>query len=109
VIDPTKEAMAAHLVVTPDGVVGGKTTDGKYLVRLFRLNSPAHIRERLRVFRIRDRHLADPEAPGLRTDYLETFGFPDDMPDLRNEGDSRESTEHCYRARKERGDLAEVY
>lgn len=108
-IDPTREAMADHLVVTRGGLVEGKTADGKYLVRLLKLNSPAHVRERLRVLRIRDRHLAAPQDPGFRTDYLETFGYPEDLPDLRKESGSRESAGHCYLARREQGQLKDAY
>ena len=111
VIDPTDEAMGHHVAVEPDGTTKGLTQDGELLVELLNLNAQAAVKERLRVLRVRDRYERTPDEPGAKVDYLETFGFPEDLPDLRalRPPAGKSSRADCHHSRKERGDLPVVY
>lgn len=114
VIDPTVVGMGGHLAVGSDGVVRGLTEDGEFLVELLHLNAGRVVQERLRVFRIRDRYEANPSDTGVAADFSESFGFPDELPDLRGlrppAGNSLEvNRRSCFAALQERRQLPCVY
>lgn len=112
--DPTREPMGQHLAVDADGVISPLTEDGAVLVDLLHLNAGRAVRERVRIFRIRDRYESNPHDDGLAADYFESFGYPDDLPDLRSLRPPAGNTltancEQCHHALRERNDLPKVY
>jgi HNH endonuclease len=83
VLDPTREGMARHLRVEEDGTVTGLTEDGAVLVELLHLNAVSALQERRRVLRLLFRRVRYPDDEGVKADFLATFGYPEDLPDLR--------------------------
>jgi hypothetical protein len=118
ILNPTGEGMGEHLCVHPDGTIAGITFDGLVLVKLLHLNRPSAIRERQRILRILHRRVRYPNDPEVLRDFRETFGYPDDLPDLRRRpphgpnppgGNAlQENTEYCCFARRERGHLPTI-
>ncbi len=56
----------------------------------------------------------NPDNPAVHELFVQTFGYPDDLPDLRRfrppYGNKKAGSENdCYYARRERGLLEEVY
>jgi hypothetical protein len=116
ILDPTQVGMGRHLRVEPDGTVVGLTEDGLFLLDLLHLNRGSAPAERRRILRILDRREKYPDDEGMRADFRESFGYPEDLPDLRYPalkppGGNRleASTRHCFRARRERGELEDIY
>jgi hypothetical protein len=83
VIDPIKVAIGEHLRVnTDDGSIIGLSDEGRFIIRLLRLDNASARRERLRILRILNRRTRQPDDESARTDFLEAFGYPEDLPDL---------------------------
>ncbi|MBY0232073.1 MAG: HNH endonuclease [Gemmataceae bacterium] len=113
-LDPTAVAMADHLRLGEDGSLVGTTLQGKVLIRLLRLNEDPSLstrRDKLSILRLRERYPGDPDIAAL---FLQAFGYPDDLPDLRRTlppggNDRAGSEDDCHFARRERGELPAVY
>jgi hypothetical protein len=113
-LDPTREPLGLHLRAEPDGSVVGLTADGLFLVRLLHLNATSACEERRRIRRILERYDRSPADPAAVLDYLRTFGFPEDLPDLRglrppNGNRLSENEEQCAFARREKNELPLAY
>lgn len=112
--DPTAVAFGHHLQIQEDGLLLGMTPEGRDLIELLHLNRNPALKVRrlfLTLFRLKEQL---PTNPDVDTLFMEAFGFPDDMPDLRAKrppgGNKREGSEQgCYFARKERGELPRTY
>ena len=81
-LDPTKTAFADHLVVADDGSVQARSVQGQDIIDQLHLNSGAAIRTRngiLRVLRLKQEQPGNCDIDDL---YRETFGYPQDLPDL---------------------------
>ncbi|MBY0522102.1 MAG: hypothetical protein K2R98_01810 [Gemmataceae bacterium] len=110
--DPTA-GMRQHIEVLADGIIRGLTPAGEDFIRICRLDRPnlvAFRRLMLDVLRLLGRK-RDREAAELRRRYL---GYPANLPDLSAlkppGGNSRpEGIEWSAFARRERGELSEVY
>jgi hypothetical protein len=114
VLNPREEGLGRHLRVGADGSITGLTEEGQILIELLHLDTGAAPAERRRILRLLDRWRRDPEGRGVRTDFLETFGYPKDLPNLRRLKPPRgnalsANTKHCFLARRERGELPETY
>ncbi len=97
-----------------DGSIIARSVEGKRLTSALQLNDPALCNHRRRAFLVRDLKRANPDNPAIHDLFLQMFGYPDDIPDLRRlrppHGNTRAgSEEDCYFARRERGDLEDVY
>ncbi len=114
VFDPTREAAGRHLRAEPDGVVTGLSEEGEFLVELLHLNRGSALQERRRIRRILDRWNKLPDDESVRRDFLESFGYPDDLPDLRRlkpPGGNALAVNagRCFYALRQRGELARTY
>jgi len=114
VLDPTQEGMGRHLHIEPDGTVTGLTEEGAFLIELLHLNHGSAPKERLRILRILGRRTKHSGDHGMLTDFRETFGYPENLPDLRKlrppKGNRLNANKnHCFHARRERNDLPETY
>ena len=113
-LDPTTVPFARHLRLGADGLLTALSDEGLFLIDLLHLNQGAAIRvrrEQLSVLTIAARY---PEDEDIQALFLERFGYPDDMPDLRAKkppgGNRRSGSEEtCHFARRERGELPVVY
>jgi hypothetical protein len=110
-VEPTA-GMRHHMEVSSDGTIRGLTPEGKEMIRICRRDRPnllAFRRLILDVLRLLDRK-RDREAAELRRRYL---GYPANLPDLsklKPGGNSRpEGIQQSAFARRERGELPEVY
>jgi hypothetical protein len=111
-LDPTA-GMREHVEVLADGTIRGLTAAGEDFIRICRLDRPNLVAFRrliLDVLRLLARK-RDPEAAELRRRYL---GYPANLPDLsalKPPGGNAcpEGIEQSAFARRERGDLPEVY
>lgn len=118
-LDPTREGLAGHVRVEADGSIAARTRAGLEMIRLLQLDHPSVVRERQRILRILGLRVRYPNDTEVRALFRETFGYPDDLPDLRRRspegpnppgGNARpENAEWCYFARRERGQLPVVY
>jgi hypothetical protein len=114
VLNPRMDGMGRHLRVEGGGTVRSLTEEGKFLIQLLHLNGESAVKERYRILRILERYQQNPANQTAKIDFLEAFGYPEDMPDLRSlrppGGNSCQgSAQDCFRARKERGELSEIY
>jgi hypothetical protein len=92
----------------------GRTDEGKNSIEILGLNDPAICNHRRRAFLVLDLKRENPDNPTVHDLFLQTFGYPDDIPDLRRlrppQGNTRAgSEEDCYYARRERGELDEDF
>jgi hypothetical protein len=106
--------MGPHLRVEADGTVTGLSDEGKFLIDLLHLNAGSAPLERKRILRILRRREKHPSDKDAEADFRDAFGYPEDLPDLRTlrppGGNSLQANEeHCFQARRERGELADVY
>jgi hypothetical protein len=114
VLNPTGESMGRHLRVEPGGTVTGLTDDGQFLIELLHLNAPSAVSERRRMFNVLRFRQRYPEDRDVEADFLAAFSYPEELPDLRSlkppEGNQLDENKHqCFYARRERGDLPEIY
>jgi hypothetical protein len=111
-LDPRTQGLGQHLQVDGDGWITGLTIEGARFIDELGLNGARLVAFRLRMLEgIRFLHeCSDPRAAPM---LAAIFGFPDDLPDLRElrpPGNTRpEGMDHCCFARRERGDLPETY
>jgi hypothetical protein len=111
-LDP-RAGMRQHLAVSADGTIRGLTPAGEDFIRICRLDRPnlvAFRRLMLDVLRLLGRK-RDRDAAELRRRYL---GYPANLPDLSTlrppGGNSRpEGIERSASARRERGEMPEIY
>lgn len=102
--DPCSTNLSDCLEVNADGTIKAKNEAGRRLVRVLRLDSP-------------DRNLYRRKMIALSQDpkfEREFFCYPHDLPDLRKRRPPASNTkpkgaENCHFARRERGDLEEIY
>ena len=106
--DASSEFTREALRLYPNGEPEGLTTGAKSLIRALCLNSPKLVRWRQCWLRIVA--LAEEHDPGLFADLM---GYPDDLPDLSKlsapSNSKPEGVGEGYFARRERGELPEVY
>lgn len=102
--NPCSIALADCLEVNSDGTVNAKNMEGRRLVRVLRLDSKDQIDYRRKVIALR-------EDPAHKRDW---FCYPRDLPDLRKRRPPQSNTrpegaDNCYFAKRERGELEEIY
>jgi hypothetical protein len=114
-LDPSRVALGEHLCFEPDGSVVGLTDEGREFILLFLLNeAPASEvrKEKLTILRLKGDYPDNAEVDKL---FRETFGYPDDLPDLRPSAKRPKSNSRpdgireCHFIRKLEGKLPEVY
>ena len=108
VADPFRLLRSTLVTTLPDGSLRTQDSDTQRLIRQLDLNSP-----RLKLWRVtwmRIVALAKERDPGL---YLQLVGFPEDLPDLSQrrppQNFRKDGLEHCWFARRERGELPAAY
>jgi hypothetical protein len=114
ILNPNDHSFRDHLSVNEaNGRIEGLSPLGVETIKLLRLNLPDFIGRRKRSFLIlslRDHYPNDPKIHEL---FVQEFGFPYDLPDLRTlkppKGNPSNSQESCYYALRERGELPETY
>jgi HNH endonuclease len=108
VADPLRLLRTTRTTLLPDGSLQAHDHDTQRLIRQLDLNSPKL--KSWRVMWMRIVALAQASETGL---YLQLVGFPDDLPDLRKLkpplNTRKEGLEHCWFARRQRGDLPAEY
>ena len=114
ILDPTAVAFGDHLRLGEDGILVGMTEEGLVLIDLLHLNENPALKVRRKYSRIHSLMERLPGDADIRSLFLEAFGFPDDMPDLRTlrppGGNSRPGGAlSCYFARREDGDIQATY
>jgi len=115
VLNPTQCSLGEHLeVLQDDGLVMGRTDEGRRTIWLLELNDPILCDHRRRLLALLDLKRKRPDDPEIHNLFLRVFGYPDDLPDLRRLrpplGNTKPgSEEDCYFALRERGELAQVY
>ena len=110
--NPLAEAVGFHVAVREDGMAVALTAEGEDWVITFRLNSTGRVGlrlEKLVILRSKQTHPDD-----IDHIFRRTFGYPDELPDLsllRPPGGNalRGSESRSHFARRERGELADVY
>jgi|SRR5215469_3594517 len=112
-IDPCEAAFAAHLRVDDEGEIAGLTVEGRRVINILGLDLRLPTNERkakLRILALYRRYPEDAEVGAL---YLDTFGFPEDLPDLsrhsRTENAKQEGVLESYYHQRRAGKLPETY
>lgn len=109
VLDPCRNAYAAHFHVYDDGTIEGLSRDGKRVIRFLRLDHPDMTEARRRkIFKIRvlweRRH-----EPDLAQILREELRYPEDLPDLSplepEDNTKKDGVYHCYFERRRRSEL----
>jgi HNH endonuclease len=114
VIDPTAVALGEHLKVEEDGTIRALSPDGQDLIDLLHLDDVPIVGTRRRYLRILSLAARYPEDAEVRREFLDAFGYPEELPDLSRlkppGGNTREAgLTGCCHALKQRGELAETY
>jgi HNH endonuclease len=115
VLNPTRSSLGQHLEVREeDGSIRGRTAEGRKSIRILRLDDPDVRHQRRRFLVELDLKRENPDNPAIHGLFVQTFGYPDDLPDLRRLRPPRGnlkpgSEEDCYYAVRERGELEEIY
>ena len=113
-LDPTAVALGNHVRPGEDGMLIGMTAEGLDLIDILHLNENPALKVRhkySRILALGERFPGEPEVQAL---FLEAFGFPDDMPDLRKLRPPRgnrlpDGALSCYFAQREAGILRSTY
>jgi hypothetical protein len=112
-LDPSRVALGEHLYFEADGSVVGRSDEGREFILLFHLNAaPASdVRnEKLIILRLKKQY---PNNSDVEILFRKTFGYPEDLPDLRSKqpkSNSRpDGVSLCHFVRRLEGKLAEVY
>ncbi len=112
--DPTRTALGTLLQVHDDGTISAVTPEGQDLIDLLHLDKAAALAVRQRVLRVLALAKAQLGNPQVHQVFVDTFGFPADLPDLRNHrppgGNARRGSEEtCSFVLRAQGELPEVY
>ena len=104
--DPTQEPLSAHVRITRAGVAEALTIEGAQFIDICRLNRPARVDFRRRLFNL----LATAQEDVL----LDWLAYPDDLPDLSTQrppaGNARPSgLAESHFERRRRDELPLVY
>jgi hypothetical protein len=113
-LDPTTIAFSEHFRVKEDGYIEGYSPEARDLIDFLHLNESPAIdvrQEALRILRLKQKHPTELDVHAI---YVDKFGYPKDLPDLEApeppDGNTRpEGIKESHLARKNRGELLEVY
>jgi HNH endonuclease len=120
-IDPTVVAFGMHLqvdektsVIHAIQVDGKPSRDGELIIRLLHLNEDPALSNRRQKIEILALKQEFPTNEKVHRLFLQTFGYPDELPDLRGrqppDGNRREGSERgCYRALRDARRLPDTY
>lgn len=110
--DPCSIAYGECLRVNKDGSIEALNPDGRVLVRVLRLDRPDRVEQRRMIIEVLE-VLTEAEERGDARRLCEWLGFPSDMDDLRRlkppTNRRPEGIEESYFARRQRGELPEIY
>ena len=113
-VDPTADGLGGHLRVDEDGSIRALTTEGRDIIDRLLLAVPPAAANRIGIIRIASLKRIHPDDPEVHQLYCETFGYPENLPDLRRckpplDNARRGSEEQCCLALRERGELGMFY
>ena len=113
VLDPCRNAYAAHFQVHDDGTIEGLTRDGKRVIKFLRLDHPdMNEARRQRIFKVRALW-ARRDDPQLAVILRNELRYPSDLPDLASLDPAKNTRNgglrHCHFERRRRGELPETY
>ena len=107
--DPCSIAYGHCLRVNNDGSIEILNDEGRTLVRTLRLDRPKRVEQRRMIIEI----LIEAEETGNTRRLRQWLGFPEDLSDLRRlnppNNHRPEGIEGSFFARRERGELPEIY
>jgi hypothetical protein len=112
-IDPCEVAFAAHLRIDDDGEITGLTVEGWRVINILGLDLQRPTNERKKMLRILALYRRYPADEEVRAQYLDAFGFPEDLPDLavhsRATNTKPEGVLQSYHRQREAGTLSQTY
>jgi hypothetical protein len=111
--DPCSIAYGDCVRVNKDGSVKALNANGRVLVSILRLDRPERVEQRRMIIEVLG-VLSEAEGTADRRRLCEWLGFPSDLDDLRRlkppmTNRRPEGIEESYFARRERGELPEIY
>jgi HNH endonuclease len=114
ILNPNDHYFDDHLSINEsNGQLEGLSPLGVETINLLGLNRPDFVGRRnysFSILSLKDNYPNDPEIHKL---FVQEFGFPYDLPDLRSlkppKGNPSNSQESCYYVLRERGELPEIY
>ena len=80
--DPTRVPFAECLSINEDGTISPLNAEGADLIEILHLDHPAIIANRKKYLRILQIKLEYPNDSLIQAEFLDAFGYPDDLPDL---------------------------
>lgn len=105
--DPSQVLIAEAVRVNPDGSLEGQTSDARRLIAILGLDSDSF--RRWRSVWMRNVELAEQYD---QEQFRRIMGFPDDLPSLQHSPPSNtrpEGVQQSWYAKRQRGELPEVY
>jgi hypothetical protein len=112
-IDPCEVAFGAHLRIDDEGEITGLTVEGWRVINILGLDLRAATNSRKARLRILSLYRRYPDDEEVRALYLDTFGFPDDLPNLsihsRAANTKPEGVFQSYHRQREAGILPATY
>ena len=113
-LDPLTEPLGNHLRLENEGAYIALTVRGEDLIDALHLNDPDSLACRRKYLLFAQLHEALPDNPEVQALFRDAFGYPDDLPDLRElrppGGNACPQGVHdCHFARREDGRLPVIY
>src|SRR5262249_14428038 len=93
-LDPSRVALGEHLSFEADGSIVARSNEGREFILLFHLDAvPAsNVRnEKLRILTLKKQH---PDNADVEILFRRTFGYPENLPDLRRKQPRTNSRPH---------------
>ena len=113
-LNPVRTAFADHLAVGKNGVLRARSKRGQDIIDQLHLNSEAAIKFRNGIIRVLRLKQQQPKNPDIDDLFRETFGYPQDLPDLSKKrppggNSSEDAIDSCFYLRRLRGTLPAIY
>lgn len=113
-IDPTEQGFGKHVRLGANAYFVGLTPEGQDIIDNLRLNKPPALQVRTNALQILQLYASQPDNPLIRELYIDKFGFPEELPDLRGmkppEGNTLpDGIKTCFFEQKKCGTLPNFY
>jgi hypothetical protein len=112
--DPTKIPFGQCLIIELDGTISALSADGADLIDVLHLNDSPVIDTRKKYLTLMKLSQEYPEDQAIRQLYVDAFGYPDDLPDLRSRrppggNRSKSGANSSYYDLRQQNQLGECY
>lgn len=112
-LDPVVDPLGVHLLMLEDAMYAALTNAGQDLIDQLDLNDPRLLETRKLKLHLLTLQASYPNDPEVQALFRDAFGYPDDLPDLRElrppGGNANpQGAQDCHFARREAGRLPAI-